>query len=111
VLLALAVGGASAQVSQVVRAPVADHHVHLRSLAVNGLFTDGLPVIEVPGDVQTLLREFQAHWRARDARAFAALFTVDGLMQVEGGWRQPLVCPRRPRRSGGDAAARVIVLW
>jgi len=86
-VLALAVSGAAAQVPQIVPAPVADHHVHLRSLAVNALFTDGLPVIDVPADVQTLLREFETHWRARDARAFAALFTADGVMQVEGGWR------------------------
>jgi uncharacterized protein len=95
VALALAACGAAAQVpvdsargsSQIVLAPVADHHVHLRSLAVNALFTDGLPVIDVPADVQTLLREFETHWRGRDARAFAALFTADGVMQVEGGWR------------------------
>ena len=87
VVPALAVCGVVAQVSQIGLAPVADHHVHLRSLALNALFTDGLPVIDVPADVQTLLREFETHWRARDPGAFAALFTADGVMQVEGGWR------------------------
>ena len=86
-VLTLGVSDAAAQVSQIAPAPVADHHVHLRSLAVNALFTEGLPVIDVPADVQRLLREFETHWRARDARAFAALFTADGLMQVGGGWR------------------------
>src|SRR5688572_6568055 len=87
VVLAVAVCGAAAQVPPIVPTPVADHHVHLRSVAVNALFTDGLPVIDVPAAVHVLLREFETRWRARDARAFAALFTADGVMQVEGGWR------------------------
>jgi predicted TIM-barrel fold metal-dependent hydrolase len=68
--------------------PAADHHVHLRSPAITQLFGEHIPAIELPADLQTLLRDFENHWRARNASGLAGLFTPDGVMQVGRDWQR-----------------------
>jgi predicted TIM-barrel fold metal-dependent hydrolase len=59
--------------------PVADHHAHLRSPASAKLANDPLlPAIELPEDLERLLREREKGWN--DKAALARLFTEDSIV-------------------------------
>lgn len=45
-----------------------------------------LPTVELPPELDRILREYEQHWRAGDAEALAALFTEDGFVARRGGW-------------------------
>ena len=77
-----------AQPSQPTVTPVADHHVHLRSPAMTELFGEQIPAVALPQDLRSLLRDFEANWRARDPAALALLFAPNGVMQVGRDWKQ-----------------------
>jgi predicted TIM-barrel fold metal-dependent hydrolase len=67
--------------------PVADHHVHLQSLAMWRLFNGALPVITPPEEIDRLLRDFERGWRTTDNKvALAEVFTDDGLLQWGDDW-------------------------
>lgn len=76
--------------AQVVQAstPVADHHAHLKSPAVAALWRARLPPVALPAGLDRVLEDFQRHWHARDAAAFAELFTENGVMQYGDAWRR-----------------------
>jgi predicted TIM-barrel fold metal-dependent hydrolase len=89
---------ASAQ-SKVPLQPAADHHAHLQSRAVWPLFHPELPVIQVPADLDRLLRAFENGWQASDNKlVLSSLFTADGVLQWADDWVQ------------GPAAIRVVLL-
>lgn len=43
-----------------------------------------IPVIDLPDALDRVLRDYEAGWRGRDARALAALFTEDGFILRPG---------------------------
>jgi ketosteroid isomerase-like protein len=45
-----------------------------------------LPSIELPAELDRVLRDYAAAWTAGDAAALAALFTEDGYVPGPGGW-------------------------
>lgn len=51
---------------------------------VQGQPMDSLRVIELPGDLDRVLRDYETGWRAFDAEALAALFTEDGFIMRPG---------------------------
>lgn len=54
----------------------------------NAAAADTLPTVTLPADLDRVLRDYEAGWRARDAKALADLFTADGF--VLSGGRQPV---------------------
>ena len=89
-VLAMSLVGANpplgAQTESALR-PVADHHVHLQSLAVWHLFNDPLPFVTLPADLDRVLREFERAWPARDNKiALSELFTDDGIFRYADDW-------------------------
>lgn len=45
-----------------------------------------LPSIELPEELDRILREYERAWAAGDANALAALFTEDGFVPSPSGW-------------------------
>lgn len=45
-----------------------------------------LPTVDLPPELDRILREYERHWRAGDAEALVALFTEDGFVARRGGW-------------------------
>lgn len=45
-----------------------------------------LPTIELPPQLDRVLREYEQHWRAGNAEELVALFTEDGFVARRGGW-------------------------
>jgi predicted TIM-barrel fold metal-dependent hydrolase len=73
---------------EVTQGPIVDHHAHLKSPAVARLFHVRLPPIELPQELDRVLRAFERHWRSRDQAALAALFAEDGIMQRGDAWHR-----------------------
>ncbi len=69
-----------------------------------------LPTVELPPELDRVLREYERAWEARDAPALAALFTEDGFVLSPGrppvGGRENI--ERRYRDSGGPLALRAL---
>jgi ketosteroid isomerase-like protein len=47
---------------------------------------DPLPTVELPPELDRVLRDYERHWRAGDADALVSLFTGDGFVARRGGW-------------------------
>lgn len=47
---------------------------------------ESLPTVELPPELDRILREYEQHWRAGEAEALVALFTEDGFVARRGGW-------------------------
>lgn len=45
-----------------------------------------LPSVELPPELDRVLREYEQHWRGGNAEALVALFTEDGFVARRGGW-------------------------
>ncbi len=45
-----------------------------------------LPSVELPGELDRVLRDYEKAWKAGDAEALAALFTGDGFVSSRFGW-------------------------
>lgn len=43
-----------------------------------------LPTVELPAQLERVLRDYEAAWQARDAHALAALFAPDGFVMAPG---------------------------
>lgn len=54
---------------------------------MTGLFGQQIPPVDLPSDIDAIVREFEGRWRARDAAGFAALFTPDGVMRFGRDWQ------------------------
>lgn len=47
---------------------------------------EALASVELPPDLERVLREYERHWHAGNADSLAALFTEDGFVARRGGW-------------------------
>jgi ketosteroid isomerase-like protein len=47
---------------------------------------DPLPSVDLPPELERVLRDYERHWRAGDAEQLVALFTDDGFVARRGGW-------------------------
>ena len=45
-----------------------------------------LPSVNLPPEIDRVLRDYERHWRASDGAALSALFTEDGFIQRGGPW-------------------------
>ena len=69
-----------------------------------------LPSIDLPAEVDRVLRDYEAGWAARDAKALAGLFTEDGfvLSGSDPHIRGRDAIQERYRRAGGPLRLRAV---
>lgn len=58
------------------------------SLAAQQTGTTPLPSIDLPQELDRVLRDYERAWAAGDAQALARLFTDDGFVPSPMGWRR-----------------------
>jgi uncharacterized protein (TIGR02246 family) len=69
-----------------------------------------LPSIDLPSDLDRVLRDYERHWRAGDGAALANLFTDDGFIARPGGWirGRDQIRPAYQAMAGGDLQLRAL---
>lgn len=68
-----------------------------------------LPSVELPAELDRVLRDYERAWEAGDAAALAALFTPDGFVSNQGGWIRGTEAIRREYvRAGGPLRLRAL---
>lgn len=69
------------------RPPAVDHHTHLSSPAATLFYLeDPPPTINLPPELDRLLRDYERFQRAGDKEGIASLFTEDGMFPSANGW-------------------------
>jgi hypothetical protein len=67
-----------------------------------------LPSVDLPPELNRVLRDYEKHWKANDGAALSELFTVDGFIN-RGGWIRGKDAIRVAySRSGGDLRLRAV---
>ena len=106
--LALLALCANRSVAQKVPAPIGNYHAHLVSdSSAKLLVVPPLPSVELPTDLDRVIREWERVTKSPDAPAFAALFTEDGLMSQPTGWIRGREAIRSAAADFGPADLRV----
>ena len=89
-------------------APVGNYHAHLVSeSSAKLLVVPPLPSVELPSEIDRVIREWERVTKSPDAPAFAALFTEDGLMSQPTGWIRGRDAIRSAAGDVGPADLRV----
>jgi hypothetical protein len=57
------------------------------------------PSVELPADLDRVLRDYERHWSSGEAEALAALFVEEGLIVHRGSWIRGRVAIREAYRS------------
>ena len=87
VVLALHLGPTESPAQSRRLVPVGDYHTHLMSeSAARLLVVPTLAEIELPADIDRVVRQWERAIREGDPSAFTALFTADGLLGDATGW-------------------------
>ena len=88
--------------------PVGNYHAHLVSeSSAKLLVVPPLPSVELPIEVDRVIRDWERATRSADAPALAALFTEDGLMSQPTGWVRGREAIRGAAADFGPAELRV----
>lgn len=67
-----------------------------------------LPSVDLPPELNRVLRDYERHWKAADGAALSDLFTDDGFIN-RGGWIRGRDAIRAAyARSGGDLRLRAV---
>lgn len=67
------------------------------------------PTIELPEDLDRVLRDYQRDWGASDEAALAGLFTTDGFVRSDDGWIRGREAIRERYQSAfGDLRLRAV---
>ena len=67
-----------------------------------------LPTVDLPPELNRVLRDYEKHWKANDGAALGDLFTDDGFIN-RGGWIRGKDAIRAAyARSGGDLRLRAV---
>ncbi|MEM8485488.1 MAG: DUF4440 domain-containing protein [Bacteroidota bacterium] len=74
----------------------------------NEPYPHALPSVELPAELDRVLRDYETHWQNRDAEALAALFTEDGFILRPGrpAVRGRVAIAEAYRNSGGPLLLR-----
>ena len=73
-----------------------------------GQAPDPLPSVDLPPELNRVLRDYEKHWKANDGAALSELFTADGFIN-RGGWIRGKDAIRAAyARSGGDLRLRAV---
>lgn len=68
-----------------------------------------LPSIPLPPELERVLRDYEAAWKASDEHALSGLFTEDGFIPRSHGWIRGRDAIRAAyERSGGDLRLRAL---
>lgn len=68
---------------------------------------DTLPAIDLPGDIERVLRDYEQAWQAGDPAALAGLFAEDGFVPGPQGWRRgPTAIREQYAAAGGPLHLR-----
>lgn len=68
-----------------------------------------LPSVELPAELDRVLRDYEAAWAAGDGPALAALFTEDGVVRRRNWIRgREAIAARYSRVAGGDLRLRAV---
>lgn len=68
-----------------------------------------LPSIDLPQDLDRVLRDYERDWQAGDESGLAGLFTADGVIRSDEGWiRGPDAIRERYASAGGDLRLRAV---
>ncbi len=93
----------------ILRGPAPD----AQNISVTARIIDGqaeLPSIQLPPELDRVLRDYERHWKASDGAALSALFTEDGFIQRGGPWIRGREAIRTSYAtvSGGDLRLRAV---
>ena len=68
-----------------------------------------LPSVDLPSELNRVLRDYEKHWAARDGSALSALFTDDGFI-ARGPWirGRDAIRSAYSQSSGGDLRLRAV---
>jgi ketosteroid isomerase-like protein len=68
-----------------------------------------LPSVDLPADLNRVLRDYETHWKARDGAALSGLFTDDGFIS-RGPWirGRDAIRTAYSQSSGGDLRLRAV---
>jgi hypothetical protein len=67
-----------------------------------------LPSVELPPELDRVLRDYEKHWKASNGEALSALFTDDGFINRNGWIRGRDAIRQAYARSGGDLRLRAL---
>lgn len=69
-----------------------------------------LPSIDLPADLDRVLRDYEKFWRAGDVASLAGIFTEDGFASRPGGWvrGREAIKEAYGRMAGGDLKLRAL---
>ena len=69
-----------------------------------------LPSIDLPADLDRVLRDYEKFWRAGDVASLASIFTDDGFASRPGGWVRghEAIKDAYSRMAGGDLKLRAL---
>lgn len=71
-------------IAAVILALVAPVALHAQQPPPPSPAAERLPSVELPAELDRVLRDYEQAWRARDAAALARLFTEDGMVLASG---------------------------
>ena len=97
-----------AAAQQVQPAPVGNYHAHLVSeSSAKLLVLPALPTVELPADIDRVIREWERLMRSPDPNGFVALFAEDALLSQPTGWARGRDAIANVARNSGTANVRV----
>jgi ketosteroid isomerase-like protein len=69
-----------------------------------------VPSVNLPSELDRVLRDYERHWLAKDGAALSALFTDDGFIQRGGPWirGRDAIQSTYSQTSGGDLRLRAV---
>lgn len=67
-----------------------------------------LPSVDLPPELDRVLRDYEKHWKASNGEALSALFTDDGFINRNGWIRGRDAIRQAYARSGGDLRLRAL---
>jgi hypothetical protein len=93
----------------ILRGPAPD----AQNISVTARIIDGqaeLPSIQLPPELDRVLRDYERHWKASEGAALSALFTEDGFIQRGGNWirGRDSIRAAYTASSGGDLRLRAV---
>jgi ketosteroid isomerase-like protein len=90
----------------------ASHATNLQGVPAQGGAAQApapLPSVDLPAELNRVLRDYETHWKAKDGPALSALFTDDGFI-ARGPWirGRDAIRTTYSQTSGGDLRLRAV---
>lgn len=72
---------------------------------------EALPSVDLPAELERVLRDYERAWEAGDASALAELFTEDGFVPSRHGWRRGSAAIREQYANAGGRLRLRVHAW